>query len=210
MPVDQKLANVSADRMRQPANQHPGRTGHGSRATVLDETVTDPVCGMTVDPATTPHRYQHQKRTYYFCSANCRTKFAADPIHYLADKAAPAQAVSKGTIYTCPMHPEIRQAGPGSCPICGMALEPVLATADTGPNAELVDMTRRFWIGLVLTLPVFVLEMGSHQIFKVSSIQACRAISSSPLRRLLCCGPVGHFSCEAHSRSLRAISTCSR
>jgi len=164
MPVDQKLANVSADRMRQPANQHPGRTGHGSRATVLDETVTDPVCGMTVDPATTPHRYQHQKRTYYFCSANCRTKFAADPIHYLADKAAPAQAVSKGTIYTCPMHPEIRQAGPGSCPICGMALEPVLATADTGPNAELVDMTRRFWIGLVLTLPVFVLEMGSHLI----------------------------------------------
>src|SRR5664279_5050148 len=164
MPMDQKLANVSADRMRQPANQHPGRTGHGSRATVLDETVTDPVCGMTVDPATTPHLYQHQKRTYYFCSANCRTKFAADPMQCLADKTVPAQAVPKGTIYTCPMHPEIRQAGPGSCPICGMALEPVLATADTGPNAELVDMTRRFWIGLVLTLPVFVLEMGSHLI----------------------------------------------
>ena len=164
MPVDQKLANVSADRMRQPANQHPGRTGHDTPATVLDKTVTDPVCGMTVDPATTPHRYQHQKRTYYFCSANCQTKFAADPTHYLADKAAPAQAVPKDTIYTCPMHPQIRQAGPGSCPICGMALEPVLATADTGPNAELVDMTRRFWIGLVLTLPVFVLEMGSHLI----------------------------------------------
>ncbi|HEX7564743.1 MAG TPA: heavy metal translocating P-type ATPase [Bradyrhizobium sp.] len=150
--------------MRQPANQHPGRTSHDTPATVLDKTVTDPVCGMTVDPATTPHRYQHQKRTYYFCSANCQTKFAADPTHYLADKAAPAQAVPKDTIYTCPMHPQIRQAGPGSCPICGMALEPVLATADTGPNAELVDMTRRFWIGLVLTLPVFVLEMGSHLI----------------------------------------------
>ena len=93
MPMDLKLADVSADRMRQPASQHPDRTGHCSTATVLDEIVTDPVCGMTVDPATTPHRYQHQKRTYYLCSANCRTKFAADPMQYLADKAAPAQAV---------------------------------------------------------------------------------------------------------------------
>src|SRR5664279_4487154 len=147
MPMDQKLADVSADRMRQPANQHSGRTSHGSTATVLDETVTDPVCGMTVDPATTPHRYQHQKHTYYFCSANCRTKFAADPMHYLADKTVPAQAVSKGTIYTCPMHPEIRQAGPGSCPICGMALEPELPSATEEPNPELKDMSRRFWIG---------------------------------------------------------------
>ena len=70
--------------------------------------------------------------------------------------------VAEGTIYTCPMHPEIRQIGPGSCPICGMALEPEIASADTGPNPELVDMTRRFWIGLVLTLPVFTLEMGAH------------------------------------------------
>ncbi len=164
MPADQKLADTSAERMRRPTNQYPSRTSHGSSATVLDKTVTDPVCGMTVDPATTPHRYQHQKRTYYFCSGNCQTKFAADPTQYLPDKAAPAKAVPKGTIYTCPMHPEIRQASPGSCPICGMALEPVLPTAGRGPNAELVDMTRRFWIGLVLTLPVFVLEMGSHLI----------------------------------------------
>jgi Cu+-exporting ATPase len=142
MHTDQKLADVVPDHMRQPANQHPGRTGHGSTATVLDETVTDPVCGMTVDPATTPHFYQQKKRTYYFCSANCRTKFAADPMQYLADKAAPAQAVPKGTIYTCPMHPQIRQVGPGNCPICGMTLEPVKATAEVGENRELIVFLR--------------------------------------------------------------------
>jgi Cu+-exporting ATPase len=85
----------------------------------------------------------------------------AEPDKYLAGKPMP-EAVPEGTIYTCPMHPEVRQVGPGSCPICGMALEPVLATADAGPNHELIDMTRRFWIGLALTSPVLVLEMGSH------------------------------------------------
>ena len=136
--------------------------GGGTNAGTEAKTATDPVCGMTVNPATTPYRYQHQDRTYYFCSADCRTKFAADPTRYLKSKTTTSQSVPEGTIYTCPMHPEIRQVGPGSCPICGMALEPAMAAADTGPNAELVDMTRRFWIGLVLTLPVFVLEMGSH------------------------------------------------
>ena len=124
--------------------------------------VIDPVCGMTVDPHTTPHRHPHHDRTYHFCSAGCRTKFAAAPEKYLDKAQRAADAVPEGTIYTCPMHPEIRQIGPGSCPICGMALEPELATADTGPNPELADMSRRFWIGLVLTLPVFGLEMGAH------------------------------------------------
>src|SRR5215468_2951172 len=123
--------------------------------------VIDPVCGMTVDPHTTPHRHTHQGHPYYFCSAGCRTKFAADPQKYLGDSSA-AEPVPEGTIYTCPMHPEIRQVGPGACPICGMALEPELATADVGPNPELADMTRRFWIGLVLSVPVVVLEMGAH------------------------------------------------
>ncbi|MPZ38333.1 MAG: heavy metal translocating P-type ATPase [Rhizobiales bacterium] len=124
--------------------------------------VIDPVCGMTVDPHTTPHRHTHHGRPYYFCSAGCRVKFAADPDQYLSGQAKAAEPVAEGTIYTCPMHPEIRQIGPGACPICGMALEPEIATADTGPNPELADMTRRFKIGLVLTLPVFVLEMGAH------------------------------------------------
>jgi Cu+-exporting ATPase len=120
----------------------------------------DPVCGMTVDRQTAKHRADYHGHNYYFCSAGCRTKFIADPPKYLGDRAP--EPVAEGAIYTCPMHPEIRQAGPGSCPICGMALEPEIAAADTAPNPELVDMTRRFWIGLVLTLPVFTLEMGGH------------------------------------------------
>src|SRR5882757_8221932 len=126
------------------------------------EGVRDPVCGMTVDPHTAKHRYDYKGHTYYFCCAGCRTKFAADPEKYLSPGERKAEPVPAGAIYTCPMHPEIRQEGPGSCPICGMALEPEIATADSGPNPELADMTRRFWIGLVLTLPVFGLEMGAH------------------------------------------------
>jgi Cu+-exporting ATPase len=122
--------------------------------------VIDPVCGMTVDPHATAHRSTHQGRPYYFCSGGCRTKFAAAPEKYLARDAQADKNVPAGTIYTCPMHPEIRQLGPGACPICGMALEPELAEA--GPNPELADMTRRFWIGLMLAAPVFVLEMGAH------------------------------------------------
>ena len=120
----------------------------------------DPVCGMTVDPHAAKYRAEHHGHSYYFCSAGCRTKFVANPQKYLGERE-PAP-VAEGTIYTCPMHPEIRQVGPGFCPICGMALEPEIASAETGPNPELVDMTRRFWIGLVLTLPVLALEMGGH------------------------------------------------
>jgi Cu+-exporting ATPase len=119
---------------------------------------------MKVDPHTAKHRAEHLGHTYYFCAAGCRTKFEADPARYLDGKKVDEAPVPEGTIYTCPMHPEIRQVGPGSCPICGMALEPELVTADTGPNPELADMKRRFWIGLALTLPVFVLEMGGHLI----------------------------------------------
>jgi Cu+-exporting ATPase len=137
--------------------------GHGSHPNVKDEHgAKDPVCGMTVDPHIAKHRRQHEGRTYYFCSGGCLAKFVADPKKYLDKSAAPSAAVPEGSIYTCPMHPQIRQVGPGSCPICGMALEPVIATADAGPNPELADMSRRFWIGLVLSLPVVALEMGAH------------------------------------------------
>jgi Cu+-exporting ATPase len=115
---------------------------------------------MTVDPHSAKHRADYRGLTYYFCSAGCRTKFAAGPQRYFG-KHTP-EPVAEGAIYTCPMHPQIRQVGPGSCPICGMALEPEIPGTETGPNQELVDMTRRFWIGLVLTLPVFTLEMGAH------------------------------------------------
>ncbi len=137
--------------------------GGGSRAATPAPATAlkDPVCGMAVDPATSRHQLDHAGTTYHFCSAGCRTKFAADPGKYLAPRAAAAPA-TPGTIFTCPMHPEIRQVGPGSCPKCGMALEAVEITAEVGPNHELTDMTRRFWVGLVLALPVFILEMGSH------------------------------------------------
>ena len=122
--------------------------------------VLDPVCGMTVDPHTAKHQASHHGHPYYFCSAGCKTKFVADPAKYLGEREP--EPVVEGATYTCPMHPEIRQMGPGACPICGMALEPEIATADSGPNPELADMTRRFWIALVLTLPVFTLEIGAH------------------------------------------------
>ncbi|MCK1279806.1 cadmium-translocating P-type ATPase [Bradyrhizobium sp. 61] len=131
---------------------------HGAAATK----VLDPVCGMTVDPATSKHHHTHHGETFHFCSAGCRTKFAADPAKYLTREKAPEPEMPAGTIYTCPMHPEIRQVGPGSCPICGMALEPEIASLETGPNPELADMTRRFWIGGALALPAVVLEMGGH------------------------------------------------
>ncbi|MFY9895960.1 MAG: heavy metal translocating P-type ATPase [Xanthobacteraceae bacterium] len=123
--------------------------------------VIDPVCGMTVDAAASPHRYTHHGRDYAFCSAGCRAKFAADPNKYLGEKAAaPAAPVPEDAIYTCPMHPEVRQLGPGACHICGMALEPEAGGADDG--GELGDMTRRFWVSAALALPLLVLEMGGH------------------------------------------------
>ena len=123
---------------------------------------TDPVCGMTVDPATAAHKTEYDGQTHYFCSAGCKAKFQAEPGKYLDIGARTEKPALAGVIYTCPMHPEIRQQGPGSCPICGMALEPLAVAADQKPNPELIDMTRRFWIGLALAVPVAALEMGGH------------------------------------------------
>ena len=119
---------------------------------------------MKVTIATATNKAEHAGHTYYFCSQRCLGKFTAEPERYLSPRPAEAVAkeMPKGTIYTCPMHPQIRQVGPGSCPICGMALEPEVASAEAGPNHELSDMTRRFWIGLVLAAPVVALEMGGH------------------------------------------------
>ena len=139
-----------------------GEEHHHADGAKVGHLEIDPVCLMKVDPLTTPHRAEFQGREYYFCSASCRTKFIAEPARYLGGVTAAPAAVPEGTIYTCPMHPQIRQIGPGSCPICGMALEPLLVVADSGPNPELIDMTKRFWIGLVLALPVVALEMGAH------------------------------------------------
>lgn len=123
----------------------------------------DPVCGMTVDIATTKFRAEHAGATYYFCSEHCERRFVADPDRFVKpEEPPPKPAPQKSVIYTCPMHPEIRQPGPGNCPICGMALEPEVTSAEEAPNPELADMTRRFWIGLVLSLPVVTLETAGH------------------------------------------------
>lgn len=126
----------------------------------LHETQIDPVCGMSVDQETAKFQTSHKKHDYYFCSEHCLKKFKAAPDKYLAPQEE--QPVREGAIYTCPMHPQIRQDGPGNCPICGMALEPEVATGEEGPSHELIDMTRRFWIGLILTLPVVALENTAH------------------------------------------------
>ena len=144
-----------------PHNHAAGHACCAAKAPDGAAVVKDPVCGMSVDPTTTAHRASHDGQDYFFCSAGCRTKFVGDPARYLNPRVEAEPAIP-GAIYTCPMHPEIRQEGPGSCPICGMALEPETVTAEAPPNHELIDFTRRFWVGLVLTLPVFALEMGGH------------------------------------------------
>ena len=122
----------------------------------------DPVCGMSVDRATARHVSRVAGEPHFFCSVRCLEKFDAAPESYTGGRPAP-EAMPEGTIYTCPMHPEIEQVGPGDCPICGMALEPKgIPAGDEGPNPELVDFTRRFWIGTILTVPVVVLAMGGY------------------------------------------------
>ncbi len=127
-------------------------------------TERDVVCGMTVNPATAKWKAEHDGRTLYFCSQGCLRKFEADPAHYLHPeppaKVAASTPVASGTKYTCPMHPEIVRDGPGSCPICGMALEPTAVTADEAPNAELVDMRRRFFVSVGPAAIVFLLGMS--------------------------------------------------
>ena len=126
-------------------------------------TATDPVCGMDVDPLDHEHELKNAGKLVHFCSADCKATFAANPAKYANGMpSVPPTASDSGVLYTCPMHPQIRQYGPGSCPICGMALEPLTVTAEAPENPELIDMTRRFWVGLVLALPVFLLEMGAH------------------------------------------------
>ena len=174
--------------------------------------VKDPVCGMDVDPATSPYSSERDGQTYHFCSGRCQAKFEASPETYLVPHAdQPGQpdqhdlgghdhgdhqtehgadhetgpgaehgagataATGEATEWTCPMHPEIRRPGPGSCPICGMALEPVTVTADSGPSPELADMTRRFWAGVAMSIPVVLLGMGADLVPAIHDLISARA-----------------------------------
>ena len=135
-----------------------------NKAQQASGTVVDPVCGMQVDPLSTEHHATHEATEYHFCSARCRERFVIDPVKYLSPTDnIPAEPARAGTIYTCPMHPQIRQEGPGTCPICGMALEPEMPSLEEEDNPELRDFTRRFWWTLPLTIIVLTLAMLGHR-----------------------------------------------
>ncbi|MEQ8664963.1 MAG: heavy metal translocating P-type ATPase [Rhodospirillales bacterium] len=153
-----------------PSLDHDGHTYHFCNPGCRDKfaadpdsyrTAEDPVCGMTVERATARHMSKHAGERFYFCSSRCHDKFEAAPDDYLGERPVP-EPMPAGTKYTCPMDPEIITDAPGDCPICGMALEPMMPSADAGPNPELVDFTRRFRIGLVFTVPVVIIAMGPH------------------------------------------------
>ena len=152
-----------------PSTEHDGHVYHfcceSCRAKFVKDpdaylAATDPVCGMKVNRATAKHFVRHAGHGTYFCSAGCKTKFEADPEKYADGPPAP-EPMPAGTQYTCPMHPEVVRDGPGSCPKCGMALEPMgVPTGDEGPNPELVDFTRRLWVSSLLSVPLLLITMG--------------------------------------------------
>lgn len=166
-----------------------GRDAHTHHHQVQEEHVhradslRDPVCGMTVTDASR-FRCEHHARWYTFCSEACLAKFQAAPSKYVEPSTTEQpQAVPGGTLYTCPMHPEIRQDHPGQCPKCGMTLEPILPSVDEGENPELVDFRRRFWWTLPLTIVVFVLAMFGHrfELMDVRSESWVEFILSTPV-----------------------------
>ncbi len=143
------------------ADNHQGHVLRGGPETRESgaKCATDPVCGMKVDPATTPHHGQYAGQDYHFCSAGCRSKFMANPSGYNGHKRVPELAATAGAMWTCPMHREVRQEGPGTCPICGMALEPEVPSLNDAPNLELVDFTRRTYVAGALTVPLLAISM---------------------------------------------------
>ncbi len=186
------MREAAAPRCCGGGRDHAGADGPAplfEAAFAAKDAAKDPVCGMMVDPRAAAGRAEHRGRTYYFCSESCRTKFAAAPETYLAKvegAKVEGAAPETGAIYTCPMHPEIRRPGPGSCPICGMALEPESPGRAPDGNPELADMTRRFWAGLALALPVVALEMGGH----VLGLDRLLGAQTSNLLQLVLATPV--------------------
>ncbi len=143
----------------EPASHGSGLHDHD---TASPRTATDPVCGMSVDPATARHRTEHAGKQYFFCGARCLARFTAEPGRFVG-VAKPAIPVGPAkALWTCPMHPQIVRDEPGSCPICGMALEPMIPTGEDGENPELRDMTRRFWVAAALSAPLLAIAMAEH------------------------------------------------
>ena len=147
----------------------------------------DPVCGMDVDPGDS-ESLSYEGKSYYFCSSHCLKKFKSHPKEYLEPKPRKLPEASSQAIYTCPMHPEVKQVGPGNCPICGMALEPLEMTAEEGPNPELIDMLRRFKISAVLSLPVLLVAMSDlilgmplQTLFSAKALIGIQLLLSTPV-----------------------------
>src|ERR1041385_3610685 len=153
---------------------------------VIQPGVIDPVCGMTVDPQNAAGSFEYKGETYYFCSTHCLHRFQKDPESFL--HKAPPEPVTTARKYTCPMHPEIIRDGPGSCPICGMALEPLTASLEEEENTELTDMTRRFWTAVILTIPVLVFGMSDlipgqplQQLVSMKTLAWVQLVLASPV-----------------------------
>ena len=173
---------------------------HAMHTTSSASSVVDPVCGMKVDPDNAAGSFAYQGKTYYFCSKHCLHRFSENPETFLNPAPQPLigisrqpKPVARDQKYTCPMHPEIVRDGPGSCPICGMALEPMTVSLDQEENPELIDMTRRFWIAVVLTIPVFALGMSDlipgqplQQLVSMRTLQWVQLILATPV--VLWCG----------------------
>ena len=184
---------------------HSGHDHHGHQHGASAAGVKDLVCGMTVDPHTAKHRHEYGGRTYYFCSARCKEKFATAPAQYLTPETKPARPVPEGTIYTCPMHPQIRQVGPGNCPICGMALEPELVTADRAQirSSDMRDGSgsHSFFLARRRTRDGRTPDGLHHWLGQQTSNWLQLLLSQRPS----CFGRVGPFSCAALPRFAPAI-----
>jgi Cu+-exporting ATPase len=165
-------------------HEHAAHHGHAHAAhsVPVESPLKDPVCGMTVTEQS-PHRHDYEGHVYFFCSEKCRVKFAADPKKYVAPAAEAPAATEAGTVYVCPMHPEIRSDKPGTCPKCGMALEPELPSLEEEENPELVDFRRRFWWTLPLTIIVTLLAMFGHQLgwFEMATQTWIEFVLSTPV-----------------------------
>src|SRR3546814_5753107 len=154
-------------------HHHTGSNNHGDHThTGEGSTVVDPVCGMQVDPVRTAHHAEHEGITHHFCSARCLERFVADPARYLTRHSDDVPAPT-GTMYTCPMHPHVRQDGPGICPICGMALEPEMPGLDDEDNPELRDFCRRFWRSEEHTSELQSLMRISYAVFCLKKKKTC-------------------------------------
>jgi Cu+-exporting ATPase len=177
---------------------------HGEMTATPGGEFVDPVCGMSVVPETAAGKYDYKNATFYFCSTGCLNKFKQNPANFLEEKKEEKQTAASGAVeYTCPMHPEILQIGPGTCPKCGMALEPKVFTLDNAPDPEFVDMKRRFWISAVLTIPVLRLSKWRRccRIFMSLFHQKFRFGFSLFWQRRLFSGVDFRFSCAAGSQS---------